>query len=111
MKITPELETVIEVKAEQEQKKHIQLNTRRRKIPGLTLYEYNLKTEELKEATYIQERTVNYLDVKPTNGTVKHTDVIKHKVLQSEECLYFQKLNRKNAVKHIENKYKLKVKP
>jgi hypothetical protein len=86
----------IEIQIEQQQKKEIKLLGSQRKIPGLTLWEYNLKSKELKEASFSK------VDVELKSLSANPIDLVdRHKVVINEGCVYFQSLNRKNAEKKI----------
>ena len=70
---------------------------------GHTLFEFNFITLELKEAK-IDIQIIVGIDGKP---------IKKMKAYQSKDCYYFEKLNRKNAIKHINSilsKYNISIK-
>lgn len=86
----------IEIQAEQQQRKEIKLIGQLKKIAGLTLFEYNTTTKEVKPATYSKvDYKLESLSEKPEEMQVNY------KVLIREECMYIQALNKKNALKKI----------
>jgi hypothetical protein len=86
----------IEVQIEQQQKKEIKLIGKQRKIPGLTLWEYNTKTFDLDKAKYSKvDLHLKSLSNKPQELESRH------KVIANEGCLYFQALNLKNAERKV----------
>jgi hypothetical protein len=89
-------ETKVEITAEKEQRKEIKLIGQQRKIPGLILWEFNTKTNELQPAQYKKEDVeIKSLDPTPEALTKRN------KVVVNEHCIYFQALNRKNAIKKL----------
>lgn len=88
MKLEQDNTEKIEIVSQKEIKKEIKLIGSQRKITGLTLWQFNTKTKELtkakfKESTYI------------IGGGVKL------KVIIENDCIYFQSLNRKNALRKL----------
>lgn len=63
-----------------------------RKIKGLTLFEFNVKTKSLEAAKYEDEP---YIDL--TGGKSK----IRHNVKLNQDCIYFQALNINVAKRKI----------
>jgi len=90
-------ESEVEIVAEQQQKKEIKLIGRQRKIRGHILWEFNHKTKELIPATY-KKQDFNVTSLTPSPSSVS----ISNKVQINENCLYFQALNRANAIKKLE---------
>lgn len=91
----------IEINVEQQQKKEIKLIGNQRKINGLTLWEFNHKTKELQKAKYSK------VDIELRSLSTRAEDLVnRHKVVVNENCLYFQALNEKNAIKKINKKLK-----
>jgi hypothetical protein len=88
-----ELETIpsIEVRSEQEQKKVQQLIRQQRRIPGLTLFEFNTKDSSIRPASF---EKIN-VELKPQATT--HALIQHRKVLIKSSCVYIQALNEKNA--------------
>jgi hypothetical protein len=96
--ITKEFEeSEVEIVAEQQQRKEIKLIGRQRKIRGHILWEFNQKTKELKQASY-KKQDFNITSLTPSPSAVS----ISNKVQINENCLYFQALNRANAIKKLE---------
>lgn len=86
----------VEIKAEAEQKKEIKLIGQQRKVPGLTLWEYNENTKELTKAKFQKVNVmIHGLGMSPESITNTH------KVIVNENCVYFQALNRANALRKI----------
>lgn len=86
----------IEIREEAEQRKEIKLLGRQRKIRGLITWEYNEKTHELKRAEYKKE------DIVLSSLSMSPESISKvNKVVVNEDCIYFQALNRKNAIKKL----------
>ena len=88
MKIEKQQSDQVEIHNQQEKKKELRLLGSQRKIAGLTLWQFNIKTEELTKAKFKESR---YL---VGGGT-------KLKVVIEKDCIYFQSLNRKNAIKKL----------
>lgn len=86
----------VEIVAEKEQRKEIKLIGNQRKIRGLTLWEYNEKTNELKPATFKKEDVVLISLAKTPEALQKRSNVI-----VKEGCIYFQALNKNNARKKL----------
>ncbi|MFD3001427.1 hypothetical protein ACFS7Z_13730 [Pontibacter toksunensis] len=77
-----------------EQKKQIKLIGSTRKVPGHTMFELNLETQEIKQAEY-QEGTVYAYTEK------SHEHQHRLKLVVKENCIYVQALNKKNAFKKL----------
>lgn len=89
-------ETEVEIVVEKQQRKEIKLLGSQRKIPGLTLWEYNLKSKELAPAEFKKE------DVRlNTLSTAKAALSNHHKVEVKIDCFYIQALNKRSAMKKI----------
>lgn len=75
------------------QEKEIKLIASQRRIKGLTLYEYDRKTQELRLAKFepldakLKENAKGELEAEKSN----------HKLVVTEGCYYLQALNPKNA--------------
>ena len=89
----------IEICTEQQQKKVLKLIGQQRKIPGLTLWEFNLSTLSVRPAVF---KKVN-VEVSSLNEKVNQT--VRSRVEVGENCFYIQALNLKNAVKKIKKLY------
>lgn len=88
----------IEIAVEKQQRKEIKLIGRQRKIRGLTLWEFNMKSKELKPAQFKkQDFQISSLVPSPSGLSISN------KVEVNEHCVYFQALNRLNAIKKIKN--------
>lgn len=89
-------DTKVEIVVEKQQKKEIKLIGRQRKIQGLTLWEFNNKSKELKKAEFKKEDVmINSLRQSPEALTKIS------KVIVNENCIYFQALNIKNAKRKL----------
>lgn len=90
-------ETEVEITIEKQQQKEIKLLGRQRKIRGHILWEFNQKTKELNQATY-KKQDFNVTSLTPSPSAMS----VSNKVQVNENCLYFQALNRANAIKKLE---------
>ena len=75
-------------------KKNIKFIGGFKKIKGLKLFEFNAKNFTLEEAKY-----------KESAVKIGEGEVIHHKVIYKEDCVYIQALNKKNAYKKIAKSY------
>lgn len=92
-------DTKVEIVSEKEQKKEVKLIGRQRRIPGLTLWEFNRVTQELLPAQYKKE------DVVISKLSTSKEDLVKrNNVIVKENCFYFQALNEKNARRKLKLK-------
>lgn len=90
-------ETEVEIVAEKQQRKEIKLLGSQRKIPGLTLWEYNPTSKELNLAQFKKED----LRLK-TLSTAPAALSNHHKVEVKSDCIYFQALNKTSAQRKIQ---------
>jgi uncharacterized membrane protein YcgQ (UPF0703/DUF1980 family) len=88
------IKTQIVKKAEEKQEYLIQSI---RKIKGLRIYSFNMKTGELKEAEIIKTDTVNFKTLKGSCNM---------RINVEKDCIYFQALNMDKAEKKIIKMYK-----
>lgn len=64
-------------------------------VPGLILWEYNEVTKQLDEAKF------EYQTVEIANNS--HQTNVLHKVIQQKKnCIYFQALNKRNAIRKVD---------
>lgn len=82
------IETVIQ------NKKEVKLLGSQTKVKGHTLFEYNTKTREIKEATF-KSQIVDFKSVTTESPDDRKTVIVK------EGCVYIQALNKKNAIKKL----------
>ena len=76
-----------------DKKKHeFKLIGRERKVPGHTMFSYNLKTEEIKVAPVQHAKDVSFTTQKA---------VTRDKIVIEPDCLYRQALNKKNFIKRL----------
>jgi len=69
--------------------------------PGMTVFEYNKKTGILQEAEF-EEVTASVVANKvPSIIEPAREVLIKRKIKEQAGCIYFQKLNLKNAIKML----------
>jgi hypothetical protein len=87
----------IDIESKKDVKQELKLVGRIRKIPGLTLYQFNYETLELKPTEIKKNTSVKFEDQTP----VEHS-----KAYMDSKCFYFQCLNLEKAVKKI-NKFLL----
>ena len=83
----------VEIVAETKVKKQVTHIGSLRKIAGLTLYQFNVRTKELKKAEFVLQR-----------AEYAKGGAIRRQVKLEADCVYIQALNEKNA------KRKLKIK-
>jgi hypothetical protein len=81
-----------------EQKKTRTLIDQKRLVPGMTLFEYNAETRKLQKATFKTASVmIAHSAVKGSETTTVHTVDVK------DDCMYFQALNMKNAIRKLAN--------
>lgn len=90
-----ELEKInpIEIREEEQQRKELKFIGSQRSIKGLTLYEFNLVSKQIKEAEFKKEDLI----LKSLNDKVS----LSKKVHVKENCVYIQALNKSNAIRKI----------
>ncbi len=88
MKLQQDNTEKIEIVSQKEIKKEIKLIGSQRKISGLTLWQFNTKTKELTKAKFKESSYI-------IGGGVKL------RVIIEDDCIYFQSLNRKNALRKL----------
>jgi hypothetical protein len=96
----PQKKDSIEIIAQAEVKKEIKLIGSQRVIPGLTLWQFNLISGVLTKALFKSEDLVlDFTKHNPAKDLAK-----RKKVIIEENCVYFQALNTKNALKVLRRK-------
>lgn len=86
------------------EKRELKLTGQMNPIPGLTLWEYELRTGELRKAVF------KYMTVE-IEGDKNKRSVTHKRVDSKEDHIYFQALNRKSAEKKLKkNDYYVKPK-
>jgi hypothetical protein len=88
-----------EVKAQQDQRKEIKLVASDRKIPGLTLWEYNQNTGKLQKAKFKTDETLELKSLSVNPEQLRKSN----KVIINENCIYFQALNERSARKKLKS--------
>lgn len=83
-----------EIEAVQEQDKQFKFLHSFQKRSGLTLFEYNTKTDELSKTIITSKAYIS----------IDGESVVNHQVIHNPDCVYFYALNMKNAKKKV-NKY------
>jgi hypothetical protein len=92
----PLKEDQIHVIAEQQQEKQVRLIGQQGRRPGLILWELNLKQQTLNPAQFKKDN-VEINSLKPTE-----VSATKHLIVDIKpDCMYFQALNRKSAMKKL----------
>tara|TARA_R110000851_G_scaffold37244_3_gene96352 strand:- start:2106 stop:2417 length:312 start_codon:yes stop_codon:yes gene_type:complete len=86
--------------SKQEQKKEEKKVTTIKPHRGHTLYEYNVETKDLVEATF-QKTDVAYEDIQ------KGKNLARRKVIMKGGCIYISSLNKKNALKKLSKHYEV----
>lgn len=89
MKLEHEASSPIPIEIRTEQNKVVKLMGQVRKQPGHSLFEYNVKTDNLS----VVELKINSVDI-----TSKDLHL---RMVTNPDCLYVTALNRKNAIKKI----------
>lgn len=79
--------------------KEMKLIGSQRKIPGLTLWEFNVQTRILSKAVY---KSIDF-EYSTSNGFNQK----KLTVSINENCIYFQALNQKNATKVLKRDFNI----
>jgi hypothetical protein len=85
---------------EQQQKKHIKLIGSQRRNRSLILWSFNTETKELKRATF-QEGDTLYLTSFNPDQVVREIKRFYSRVIVEKDCIYFQALNKKNALRKL----------
>ena len=88
----------------QQQEKQTILSKTERRIAGLTVYEQNTVTGEIKVAE-LQPIVVPAKTIMVFSSKIKIGGCISYDVVMKEDCRYVQALNKKNAIKKF-NKLK-----
>lgn len=78
----------------EQQKQEYKLIGSMRKVPGHTLFSFNVQTGEIKPVKLVREASIG-LDGKP---------VFKEKITVEKDCYYEQALNRKNFIKRLKRR-------
>lgn len=89
-------ENEVEIVEEQQQRKEFKLIGQQRKIRGLILWEFDLKSKELSRAKF-KKQDVSLKSL----STAKEALNISNKVEVREHCIYFQALNEQNAKRKL----------
>lgn len=100
MDILNEKKDKIEIQAEEQQKKEIKLLGSKRKIPGLKLWEINLKDYTYKVADFAK-RDVELNFGLNSDGTKK----LRERVIIKDNCVYIQKLREKSLLEFLKKNY------
>ena len=87
-----ETEDATRVEQVAKKQKEYKLVGRRRRIPGLTLFEFNVKTKEIRPAMVTRDVIFDSKSGKP---------IYKNKTEVHEGCLYIQALNAQNVEKKL----------
>lgn len=69
--------------------------------PGMTVFEYNRKTGILRKAVFEEVNVEMVGDKVPDMISPAKEVLVKKKIKEQAGCMYFQKLNFKNAVKMV----------
>lgn len=92
--ITNEMICQTQVEPLEQQKQEYKLIGSMRKVPGHTLFSFNVQTGEIKPVKLVREASIG-LDGKP---------VFKEKITVEKDCYYEQALNRKNFIKRLKRR-------
>ena len=74
------------------QKHEFKLIGKQKKVPGLTLYSFNLRTAEIKIAPVERDKTVSFVSQEPLRGD---------RIVIEPHCIYHQSLNKKSFIKWL----------
>ena len=81
-----------EIEILDKQKHEYKLIGQARKVPGLTMFSFNLKTGEIKIAPIQHSKDVDFKTLEP---------VTKDRLVVEPNCIYRQALNQKNFIKRL----------
>ncbi len=84
----------VQIVEEKQQRKEIKLIGQQRKIPGLTLFEFNEITRKINKAKF---KVASVFITGGTDTESTHT----YQCIVHENCAYIQALNEKNAIKKL----------
>ena len=74
------------------QKHEFKLIARERKVPGHTMFSFNLRTGEIKQAPIERSKDIDFRTREP---------IYKERIVVEPDCLYRQALNKKNFIKRL----------
>ena len=92
--VTNEMICQTQVELLEQQRQEYKLIGRMRKVPGHTLFSFNVKTGEIKPVKLVREASIG-LDGNP---------VFKEKITVEKDCYYEQSLNLKNFIKRLKRR-------
>ena len=92
--ITNEMICQTQVELLEQQRQEYKLIGSMRKVPGHTLFSFNVQTGEIKPVKLIREASIG-LDGNP---------VFKEKITVEKDCYYEQALNLKNFIKRLKRR-------
>lgn len=92
--ITEKDRAQIEVSVEEQEIKEMTIIGSDRIQKGLTLFEYNMKTNKIERAEFEKE-DVHFTPDKKTH--LEH----RRKIVVKKDCLYVQAMNKKNVIKKL----------
>lgn len=81
-----------EIEVLDKQKHEFKLIGQVRKVPGHTMFSFNLKTGEIKVAPTERSKVCDFRTREP---------IYKERIVVEPDCLYRQALNRKNFIKRL----------
>jgi hypothetical protein len=93
----------IEIVDQQIQKKEEKKIGSMLRKPGLTLWEYDYDQKTLIKAKF---EKIN-VEIKEFFSQKYQQYTVRHKVIYKQNCLYFQALHLKSAIKHLKNKHNI----
>lgn len=92
--VTNEMICQTQVELLEQQRQEYKLIGSIRKVPGHTLFSFNVKTREIKPVKLVREASIG-LDGNP---------VFKEKITVEKDCYYEQALNLKNFIKRLKRR-------
>lgn len=81
-----------EIKKLEKQQHELKFIGRERKVPGHTLFSFNIKTGEIKKAPIERSKDVDFKTREP---------VFHERIVVEHDCIYRQALNKKNFIKRL----------
>ena len=81
-----------EIEKLDKQKHELKFIGRQRKVPGHTLFSFNIKTGEIKKAPTERSKVIDFKTMEP---------LFHERIVVEPDCIYRQALNKKNFIKRL----------
>lgn len=91
-RLTDSFKDEVRVESNQQKRNELTLLKKERKVPGHTMFSFNIKTGEIKKATLIYSDTVLFPSGRPLHQP---------KLIIEANCIYRQALNARNFIKRL----------